>query len=272
MHQIDPFSIEFARDMPDAFARTCARGEPAEISQVLDSLPDSLAASIAARLPLSRMQALLAAGLARPEVWLAAASFDDATALMGMLPRDQCVALVNGLADRDRRRKIRQYLNYPARSVGALASDEMLRIADDLSIADLRQELHALEDTRFEQAIIVETEGKYFGVLNLWRMTVEDSDNRPVRHCADRVPSLNPEASVFNAVKAEAWAEHAWLPVVDHENRVLGVASRSRVFAALGATREEASIIHDSITGLGEQYLGVMSEFLGWLLAPRRTS
>lgn len=270
MSETNPLTVEFARRFPDQFTRLLARGEPAEIEAQIAALPPGLAAGIAARLPHGRLQALLAAGRVHPGAWLEVAPYDDAVALLGALPRERALALVEEVSERSRRRRLRQFLSYPAHCVGALVTDALVRVAAGVPIAEALATLQASEPVDSGPAVIVEREGKYAGVLNLWRTTTRSSDETPVGEFAEAVPPLRPETPLASAAHAAQWEEHGWLPVVDHASRVLGVVSRSRVLESLGNATPD-SFVPGTLASLGEQYFSVMREFLAWLLSPRRT-
>jgi len=272
MSDADPLSLEFARKHPDAFAKVLSRGGISDIEEVLGQLPPAIAASAAARLSVRTLNALLAGGAGHPDEWLPAASFDDAVALLGRLPRERCLALVNGLQNKTLQRKLLQFLNYPAHSIGALVSDTLLRIPADMPIVDVLVELRALDEPQAPPVVVLDGHERYLGVLSLWHLFVRDP---PAGHARDYVVAatpLRPETPLSSAVIAGPWESRDWLPVVDHERRVLGCVYRQRMIDTFASKTEAAPVLQETVSDLVTQLLRVLSELLAGVLAPRRTS
>ena len=231
MAKLDPVSTDFASKNPAAFARVLGRGEPAEIVRILHQLPPSIAASVVSRLTSSRASTVLEIAQESIPAWLAEATYDDALALLGKMPRQNCLALVNSLQSRDRRRKLLQFLKYPTHSVGTLVSDVLVRLPADMQATDALQELRALPDEEPAPIVVLRADGRYLGVLNLWRLFVRNPPEGTVGEYVRDVPALLPEVSISSAAVDPIWNRNNWLPVVDHEQRLLGGVTRERVIA-----------------------------------------
>lgn len=270
MNKPDLLFRDFAQQYPDLCARNMARGSIDEIGQLLETLPGELAASIASRLPMSRIMALCEQDGFDFQALLESASIDDATAIVALLPRERRLQLVNALSSRGRRRRLLQFLNYPANSIGALVSDSLVRVDAETSMDELLEELRQPEYEEERPAVVVEEDSHYLGLLNLWRLTIHGTDNAVVRDFAESVAPLSPGMLAANAALAEGWRHHDWLPVVDHDSRVLGVAARSRVFAYLTGDSNRVSTMQASVSDMGSVFLRTMNEFLSWLLTPGR--
>ncbi|HKJ18280.1 MAG TPA: CBS domain-containing protein [Xanthomonadales bacterium] len=270
MNKLDSFSLQFARDFPNAFARTIARFDVAQVAGLLDSMPSDVAAAVAARLSANRIKTIVATGLVKPNDWLEAASFDDAVVILGSMPREQCMTLVGSIENRKMRRRLRQFLNYPAHCVGAVVSDSLVRFPHDLPLTEMLGELQSQKSRARPPAIVIEQQGKYLGLLGLWQITLRSAGKAVAKDFAERVEPMRPESPLTNAVHAEQWRHHHWLPVVDHDQRVLGVVSRHQIMECLDQKEADRSTVQSSVSMLGEQYLSVMSAFLGQLLDTRR--
>jgi Mg/Co/Ni transporter MgtE len=263
---IDPLSADFARQFPDAFARILARGVPDEVFAVLKRIPAGSAASIVGRLPPSRVAALLALRGAAPGQWLADASFDDAVTLLGRIPRERCLALVNSLEDREHRQRLLRYLKYPAHSVGALVSDVLVRFSEDMPAADVLAEIRRHESDKPRPLVVQHTDGRYLGVLDAWNLLIREAPAGPIRDFVTLSPRLHPETSLGSALRDPNWHKHSWMPVVDQQDRVLGGVSRKNLFQAADRHAGQSPQGHDLFTDLAAEMVGVLGELLDRLL------
>ncbi|NNF16406.1 MAG: CBS domain-containing protein [Gammaproteobacteria bacterium] len=232
MSERDLLNSEFASKHPDAFAKVLGRGDPGEIAVILESLPPATAASIASRLPASRIKTLLASDDHSKARWLADAPLDDAKTLLSRIPRENSLALINSIPSRIRRRKLLQYLNYPAHSLGALVTDVAIRFSSEMSAADVLAELRSIDTGNPGLIAIVRPDGRYLGTLDLWALLVSDDPVGPIRKFSVRTPTMHPETSLITAAQDRYWHSNNWLPVVDHENHLLGAVSRSSILLA----------------------------------------
>jgi Mg/Co/Ni transporter MgtE len=252
MSDLDPLEADFASKYPDSFARVLGRASSDDISTVLNKLPPAVKASIVARLPGSLMNQLLDSGKHTPVQWLADASFDDAVTFLSRIPRERRLALVNSLGDRQLRQRLLRHEQYPTHSVGALVSDVLLRISLDANAADVVHELREMEGDDPVAMVVVDSDGRYSGLLNLWRLLASDLPVGKIRDYIREIEAIYPETPIASAVQNEAWLKYNWLPVVDQKQRVLGGVSRAKLFRAATAnrTREQsaANVIFELLT------------------------
>lgn len=232
MAEIDPLNTDFAKRHPDAFAKILAKGNVDEIAALLGKLPPDAAASIVARLPASRVNMLLASGHAAETRWLSNAPLKDAVTLLSRIPRERSLALVNSVRNRERRRRLLQFLKYPSHSVGALVSDVPVRLTADTRAKEVLAELRAMDTTDPGPLIVVQPDGRYLGMLDLWALVVKDPPTGAISEYTIAAAALHPETTLESAVQNPAWHDFNWLPVIDHAKQVLGGVSRSSVFNA----------------------------------------
>lgn len=232
MSDVDALNADFARKHPDAFANVLVRGEEAEINTILNRLPPAVAVMVASRLPMSRMSELLRDHEDAVASWLADAPVNDAITLLGRIPRERCLALVNSLADRERRRRFLQYLQYPSHSVGALVTDVPLKFAADTPAEKVLADLREIDTDTTGPAVVILSEGRYLGLLDIWKLYAGEAVSGPIRNYLTAAPPLYAETPVASAIADPGWYSYNWLPVIDHEERVLGGVSRARLFSA----------------------------------------
>lgn len=267
MTDIDPLMADFATRFPDSFARVLSRASANDVSRALGQLPPRIKASIVARLPGAQVTQLLNSGKHTPELWLADASFDDAVMLLSRLPRERRLAMVNSLRDSKRRQRLLRHQQYPAHSVGALVGDILLRIRLDASAKDVAHELREIGGDDPVTIVVVDSDGCYAGLLNLWRLLARDRPVGKVRDYVRTVAPISPETPIPSAVRNEGWFDHDWLPVVDQKQRVLGAVSRARLYRAArafsvqeqGATDAFLEIVSGSVYALGALLESVLS-------------
>jgi Mg/Co/Ni transporter MgtE len=269
MSELDELNADFASRHPEAFASVLRHGELAEIVDLIGRLPPIDAAAIVAHLPTSLVTAILAADPPAAERWLARARQADAVSLLGRIPRERALVLINSLSDRERRRRLRQFLNYPAHSIGALVSDVPMRLPSDTPAEELLVELRSSPAEQPVRIIVLHPDGTYLGVVDPWLLMVADSLSVPVREFAVPLPTLHPGTSIVNAAQERHWQAHSWLPVVDHERRVLGGIARERVLQACGTQMATARLESDTVMDLLAQMLRVLGQLLDRLLLPR---
>lgn len=233
MADIDPLNADFARRHPESFARILGRGDVDEIAAVLEKLPPDVAASVVSKLPASRVGVLLARDPLAQKRWLVHAPLDDAITLLSRIPREQCLALVNSLRSRERKKKLLRYLNYPAHSVGTLVGNVPISIAADAPVENALADLRTLDADDPEFVVVLQEDGRYFGVLNQWALLSREQPTGQVRDYTISVAALHPETTLLSASREQSWNTHNWLPVVDHDQRLLGGISRAAVFRAV---------------------------------------
>jgi Mg/Co/Ni transporter MgtE len=240
MDDIDRLSLDFAIRHPESFARTLGQGEFDECERVLESLPADRKAAIVARLPATRIRQLFDSERQRPADWLVDAPFDDAVNLLSRISRDRRLALVNSLDDRDRQRQLLRHQQYPAHSVGALVAEIPLRVGAESLAAEVLAELQKLDDEAQGPVVIVDTEGRYLGVLDRWLLLLRSPQSGSVRDYLVAVKALRPETPVSAVAMSDEWHTRSWMPVIDHQRRVLGAVSREKVLRAAGVYSGDA--------------------------------
>jgi hypothetical protein len=74
---------------------------------------------------------------------------------------------------------------------------------------------------------------------------------------------------VSDAAWVDAWAQHSWLPVVDHNERILGWTSRSRLLDELAGDNAETSEMGGAVAAVFNAMLTVFVDMLTRILLPR---
>ena len=270
MADADPISADFARRHPDSFARLLAHAESSEVDGILADLPPATGAAVAARLPANSLAELLDKSEGVAGQWLADARFDDAVTLLSRLPRERRLVLVNALSDRERRQQLLRHQQYPGHSVGSLVGDVPLRFNAEEPVAEALAEIWEIGGDDPGPLVVVDRQGRYLGVLNVWRLLSRKRPTGVVGDYVNRVSPLFPETSIANAANDAGWDRHSWLPVIDSRRRVLGAVSRASLMSAsrrLAGSGEQAS---EFTMELMRELVYAMGELLDLILGRRR--
>jgi Mg/Co/Ni transporter MgtE len=259
----DPLIEDFARQSPAGFARSLANGAPDEISALLRDLTPELAIRVAAALPPSRFGAVAAMDLDVLLGWLERSDVDTGVTFVTRLPRGRGLALVDALQNPSLKRRLGRAMRYPEHCVGARLTGDVLRVPAETIVADLLTELRTGDSREPPQAVILDAQNRYSGVLDLWRLMLEENPARHVRDFAIPLTALQPETSIADARSATQWRDHLWLPVADFRGRVLGSVARKALDREPEQTPEP---LVDSALLLGQEFFRVSSTLLDSLL------
>ena len=244
----DPVVVDYARRFPESFARVLGQGDDAGITELIHTLPPESIASVVSRLPAARLLALLESDRHSPETWLQDAPFDDAVMLLARMRRERRLALIESISDRARQRALLQIERFPPHSAGSLVQDVLLRIDIDRSPETVAEELRNNDDDDLPALVVVDSNGRYAGMLDPWRLMSRRYSGRQLGELIDEVQPVAPESTIVAAAAHAGWNTRNWLPVVDHRQRVLGVLSRERTLRAAskqssGTTRSNSLLL-----------------------------
>jgi Mg/Co/Ni transporter MgtE len=257
---------DFAKQLPAQFAAELARGAPDEVVDVLAGLPPNLAIVVATVLPPSRFTAITAGESVRLREWLEAADVDTAIAFAARLPRDRCLELVNSLEDRSLQRQLLRVLRYPPHCVGAVVAGETIQVTGETAVVDLLDELRDLGRREETPMVVLDEQDRYQGKLDLWRLLLKGGSTGRAGEFVVSVAALRPETTILDARTANQWRGHHWLPVVDHDNRVLGSVTRGALDAYLAEAPEP---LIDGVVNLTEELFRVSGNLLSGVFSGR---
>lgn len=252
----------FAAQEPERFAALLAAGSAEERLDVFTSLTPQAAAAVAAHLGKRELSEVPDAMLVR---WIEEGAFDDATVVLSKLGRHEALERMETITDADRRRRLQQFFVFPLHSLGSISSAELIQVPERATVREVLAILAGQDPSRELPLVIVETGGRLVGALDLWRLAVRAESGGLARDCLRPVPGLRPEISIDSAAELPVWRDHAWLPVVDSGQRLLGVVSRTRILG-LREPHREAVPIGEGIVELGSQFVTVSANVLGELI------
>jgi Mg/Co/Ni transporter MgtE len=225
--QLDPLLLKFASDRPDEMAALLVDGELPELAGILENLPVSSAARLAARLPSWQLTRLLAgldpvllAGILR------AAKTDEAVALVSHLNESRYASVLDAVPATERR-SLYELLEFPSYSVASLVTTDFIRVSENTSCGEFCEQLSASTDTSPRPVLVVDQQGRYRGIINLLAVYSRKNRSRQIGQIASYIEPLNGNMAARQAVTARQWTKYSQLPVVDSGQRILGVVNRA---------------------------------------------
>jgi len=252
----------FAEQAPNRLASLLADGSAEERLDVFTMLSPPAAAAVAAHLGKRELAEVPEAMLVR---WIETGAFDDAVMLLGKLGRKEALERVESVADEERRRGMRQFFVFPLHSLGSITSSELIRVPAGATIREVLDLLAGQDASREVPVVVVDAGGRLVGALDFWRLALHVDSGGLARDCLREAPGLRPEISIDSAVELPVWRDHAWLPVVDGELRLLGVVARARILGSREPQRD-ALPLGEGIVELGSQFVTVSADVLGELI------
>ncbi len=216
-------SIKYAEQFPELFALELNGCSVAETADVLNTLPDRNVLAVMTHLESSQLQGVVAGKLLTTEHLFAESTLDEASVLLTRLPKDLALALVNSVTNKSKQRELRRYLNYPAHSVGAVVSKPTLQYKSTDLVSTVIGDLAKLEDQAEPTILVIDTSGKYLGVLETWQLFPAMASNLSVAGLISEVEPLLAEIDHSTAMINPLWQSRSWLPVVDYQLRLIGI-------------------------------------------------
>lgn len=269
----NPLRVAFARNHPDELAAFLAGQSLDELLEALHGLPADVGAGVIAKLPHSVAVRLLAGQEdAVVSSWLSRAAVDDALTLVLHLEPKRRERILATLPIRHMRRTLERLVVYPKKTVGALVDPGVVRVSAATRLQEAIAVLRADAGGEREWIWIVDAESRYVGLLDLGRALLASSENPAVGELAVRLEALRAETTLLAARDVDEWLKHPELPVVDHQNHLLGALSRVRLANALDGEETTEHGIVDGVSAVTEAYFRVMGLCLGDLLGGRKRS
>lgn len=265
-----PLKVAFARNHPEELAAWLAAQPHEALLEALGELPADACGGVAARLPHTAGDRLIAAQSDETVAgWVAHATLDTALTLLLRIETSRRPSILRTLPDRRMRRALERAVIYPRKTVGALLDPTAVRIAASTTLEEAIELLRVGDYTSREWIWIVDGEGRYEGLLDVRRALLARSDRYRVGELAIRLEPLRAETALTAARDLDEWMKHPELPVVDHRGHLLGTLSRERLIEALRREEPSEHGVVDGVVSLTNQYFRVMRACLGDLLGAR---
>lgn len=226
-------ALEIAQTHPNAVARYLESYSAVAASTFIDAVPDKLSSNI--------LQTMLPYHAAK---CLENMSADAAAKYLSALELRTMVSILRHMREANRNQIIvalpRQLsarasilMRYPLSVIGAWLNPTILTLPADCSAADAKARLSREGYVDFHRVYVVDTEQHLVGTFRLSQLLTID-DARHLRDFLDPAPSpLRANLSLEAALESPGWSENDFLPVVDRQDRVIGILRYADLRAAI---------------------------------------
>ena len=223
---------DYAHEHPDDFALTLNNGSPDEVWDVLQLLPKDEQLRVVNRV--SQKLASHTMDRVGNEVvtrWLATAPVGEARRLFSRLDRNRRAELLPIITHRSRRRALRGLVDIGPDSLGSLADPDFQWVRASWAVADLASSLLvSSSESQGAPVLVLDGEDRLTGVLDALAC-LQSRPATELRDCTIPVRELAAGASKWDAFGAPGWRDSLWLPIVDRNQRPVGVLSRERLLS-----------------------------------------
>ncbi len=232
--------------------------DPAESADLLAELDDLEAAEIVAELPTEAVIRIV--NEMEP---------DEAADLIGDLSPTQAETVLAGLEDPE---EIHPLLIHPDETAGGLMTSGFLALRRMMTAEEAINALRAWNpDTRIQYLFVVDAEGRLCGVLSLRQLVVAPPHKRLAEIMETEVISVSAQADQEEVARLMQRYDLLALPVVDAEQRLLGVVTIDDVVDVLVDEATEDAQRMGGAQPLDRNYLeasvwNVTRKRIGWLL------
>ncbi len=158
---------------------------------------------------------------------------DERTKLFESLPQDICDVLLLKL-NPEEREIANQLLSYPEDSVGRLMTSDFLTLNERMDVLSALKSIHwsrALPEEFLHYLFVTDEDGKLIGEASLASLVVCDPSSTLIREMMKKSHvSLSPYDPQQRAVELFRKYDHLYIPVVDDENKIIGIVTADDVF------------------------------------------
>ena len=246
--------LEHTIDVPELASAVEAQ-ESADAADTLEALSDSDAAQVLGKMgvesaaeALAEMVRPLAAGVLSDMVsdniefagaMLESMAPDDATDLLQELNRIERETLLSELSPVPAQ-ALRELLYYDEESAGGMMTTEFLAVREEMTVGEATEAIRRSaidENTQF--TFVTDWEGRLRGTLNLRRLLIAGSEESISTICDREVEAIPPELDREEVATEFEKYDFLVLPVVDEDDRLLGVVEVDDVIESIRAESTE---------------------------------
>lgn len=235
---------------PADIADIIERLDPDLRGRVFATLDDEMAAEAMAELDDEEMAADLVGGMEEGAAsrMLSEMDPDDAAELVSELDYEKAekLLLLMGVKEQN---AIRQLLGYREDTAGRIMTQEFVAVLDDGTVEDAVMALCALEEG-FESVryvYLVDDERRLTGVVTLPDLIVSGSDALLKELTAEKLVTASPDDDQEDVAKAIAKYNLLAMPVVDDDERLIGIVTVDDALEVLEEEHEEDLALVDGV-------------------------
>jgi len=197
---------------------------------------------------------------------------DDAADLVGEMPANVVTRILNNTKP-DKRKAINEILQYPEDSAGSIMTTDFISITSGSSVKEVFDKLRKLGKRKEAIYILYITDpGKYLvGVTDLKDLLLHEYDDIVDDFMEDSIISVTTHTDKEEVARMFDHYDFLAMPVVDKENRLVGVVTVDDAMEVLTIEQEEDFEIMNAMAPSDEEYFkeSVFSQYknrIVWLL------
>ena len=264
---------EIAEMNPADIAVLIEKFPESERTKIFRLLPKSLAADAFSYLPIEVAQDIIVT-LSEKEAGLILDNLnaDDAADLFDEMPANVVKKLLTA-ANPETRRDINHLLQYPDDSAGSIMTVEFMDLKEDYTVEQsLRKiRLEGIDKETINTCYILSPHRRLVGAVSLRRLLLSDPVETMRNIMEDHVISVNTKMDQEKVAQLFQKYDFTSLPVVDSENRLVGIITVDDIIDILQQETTEDMEMMAAITPTDKSYMrtGVMETWkkrIPWLL------
>jgi magnesium transporter len=273
---------------PADFAQVVAGMQSADVAEALRELAPQAAARVIAALPFDlAVQVLDEPELERRVLIIQAMDVKTAGPLIDGMSADQQAELFRELPEEERHRllpalekRTRQglelLLKYPPETAGGIMTTEFLAVSSSATVEDTLQLIHRVggaKETVYAIYVVDEKDKRLRHVVSLRELVTSERTRRVTEIGGQRkVLSVSPHMDREEVARLISKYDLLAIPVVDKEQRILGIVTVDDVIDALTAETTEDVQKFGGMEALDEPYMDIsiprmFRKRAGWLAA-----
>jgi magnesium transporter len=236
---IGPDIEELIRENPKELAAAVANMYPADLAELLDDLPRDDRVTLFEALPVDQGAAVLSelkgetlrlilhsASPAKLGPMLDRLPADEVTFLLEHLTQRQREAVLAKMSPRDAA-EVQRLLRHPPRTAGRLMTEKFATIRPEWTVAETLDHLKRIdpEVETVQSLYALDERGRLVGYVALRRLFPAPPDRRIADMMERRLLTVRPDASQEEVARLVSKYDVHAIPVVDEDNRLLGIVT-----------------------------------------------
>lgn len=220
---------------PEDVADVLSELEPPDAARALKNLPTEYAARVFERFD-EELQVLIAKclGIDSTVKLVTEMDSDDLADFFGALPDETVQKLLKRLEKIDPEvvEGLEELARWPESTAGGLMTTDFVTVSAQRTVAETIAELRrrAAEVEVLDVVFVVDGEDRVQGFVTMRRLLLSDPERRVGEIMHQRLVSVHPELDQEEVARTLAKYDLNVLPVIDHDNRILGVITADDVF------------------------------------------
>ncbi|MEM9693208.1 MAG: magnesium transporter [Myxococcota bacterium] len=165
---------------------------------------------------------------------------DDRVDLVEALPEDLGGRLVEGL-DPEARDEVRALIDFPEDTAGGLMTTDLIRLSPDLAVNEVIEQIRKQGDEAETIYYVygVEADGRLSGVASLRDLIMAEGHTQLRDIMSEQVRAVSPETDQEEVARVLRKYDFTAMPVVDHEERLLGLITIDDVMDVVEEEQDE---------------------------------